>query len=222
MTQMPQRHRSRVIASRRLSSTGYELTLSRGGLEFDSGRLITIHGSDATQDRSYTISSGENEEHLQVLYRYIPTGKLTPYLIHLQAGDTVDISGPYGEFVVRDREKPMFFFATGTGVAPCHSYIRTYGEFDLTLVHGTRYAEDLFYREEFERYNYYPCVSGEDGAWFRGRVTEFFPTLDVGPNAHFYLCGANEMIFDMHSLLKDRGVDDSRIFTEAYYYRLYT
>jgi len=30
------------------------------------------------------------------------------------------------------------------------------------------------------------------------------------------------MIFDMQVLLKKRGVDDFRIFTEAYYYRLHS
>ncbi len=121
---------------------------------------------------------------------------------------------------MRDTARPAVFVATGTGVAPCRAFVRTHPGLDLTLVHGVRFAKNLYYREEWAPYAYHTCVSGEDAQTFRGRVTELCRGLDFGPEAHFYLCGANEMIFDVHALLRDRGVDDSRIFTEAYYYRL--
>lgn len=219
---MPQRHHSKVLEHRALSSEGYELTLDRDGMPFEAGRLITIHGRDPTEDRSYTLCSGESDEHLQVLYRMIPTGKLTPQLVKLKPGDDIEFSGPYGEFVVRDPSTPLVFCATGTGVAPYRAYLRTHKNLNATLLHGVRVAEDLFYREEFSRHPYHPCVSREDADAFKGRVTDFFRSFEFHPESHFYLCGANEMIFDMHTVLKERGVDDSLIFTEAYYYRLHS
>ena len=216
----PRRHRSRVVALRRTSPSACELTFERNGFEFQAGRLITVHGREPSHDRSYTIASGEQDEHLQILIRVIPNGKLTPVLARLKPGDPLEFSGPFGEFVIRDIAKPLLFVATGTGVAPCRSYVRTHPDLKLTLVHGVRAAEDLFYREQFESYPYFPCVSRETGTGFHGRVTSFFESFAFDRDSHFHLCGANEMIFDMQVLLRKLGVDDFHIFTEAYYYNL--
>lgn len=213
------RWRARVLDHRHLSPTGCELTLSRDGLAFRAGQLLTIHGRDVLEDRNYTIASGERDDCLQVLYRVIPAGKLTPQLAQLRPGDTVEVSGPYGEFVLRDATRPIVFIATGTGIAPCRAYVRTHAGLDLTVLHGVRRAEDLFYREDFAGRPYHPCTSAEAGPGYHGRVTDLSRTLAFPAGSHFYLCGANEMFYDMRDLLRARGVDSGCIFTEAYYYR---
>ena len=218
----PARFASRIVALEQISDSGYVLTFERRGLEFEAGRLLTIHGRVPTEDRSYTIASGEKDEHLQILFRHIPAGKLTPQLARKRPGDPIEFSGPFGEFTVRDPLHPVVFIATGTGVAPCRAYLRTHPGLPLTLVHGVRVAQDLFFRGEFEKARYLPCVSREAGTGFHGRVTDFFKTFDFDRGAHFHLCGANEMIFDMQVFLLNAGVDESNIFTEAYYYRLHS
>ncbi len=216
------RIRTRVVRHTRLSDTGYELVLERNDLAFDAGRLITLHGRDVTEDRSYTIASGERDEHLHVLYRYVPTGVLTPQLIELRENDTIELSGPYGQFVLRDSTRPIWFIATGTGVAPCRAYCRTHPDLALTLVHGVRTEEDLFYRTEFEPYAYHPCLSKQNNALFHGRVTDLLAAKALPMDAHYYLCGAYEMIYDVQAMLLDKGIDPSQIFVEGYYYRLET
>lgn len=212
---------SRVVSIKPLSQTGYEMQLERAGIAFKAGQLINIHGRDHFEDRSYTVCSGENDEFLTVLFRYIPSGILTPQLVDLKPGDAVKISGPYGEFTIRDPARPMMFFATGTGVAPCRAYLRTHPDLPVALFHGVRYAEDLFYKEEFRRIAYRPCVSRETEStdFTAGRITDLARSVEFPPDSHFYLCGANEMIYEMQELLEERGVDKSHIFTEAYYYR---
>lgn len=216
-----QKIKSRVIQIRQLSQTGYELLLERADLNFSAGQLINLHGRNHLEDRSYTICSGERDEHLTVLFRFIPTGILTPQLIDLRPGDDIFISGPYGEFIIRDRTRPMFFFATGTGIAPCRAYLRTDPHLHLSLFHGVRYPEDLFYRDEFSTITYRPCVSrATDAASYTpGRVTDLARAMNFPDGCHFYLCGANEMIYEMQELLATRGIPPSDIFTEAYYYR---
>lgn len=210
---------ARILRHRRVSPTAYELTLAREGLEFRAGQLLTIHGRNVTEDRNYTIASGERDEHLTVLYRLIPSGILTPQLAARVEGDSIEVSAPCGEFVLRDRTRPIVFIATGTGIAPCRAYLRTYPDLDLTILHGVRTAEDLFYREEFAGRPYFPCLSADDRVGFRGRVTEFSATFDFPAGAHFYLCGANEMFYEMRDLLTARGFRPDALFTEAYYYR---
>ncbi len=218
----PRMWTSHVIALNRLSETGYELVLARDGLPFQPGQLINLHGRNHLEDRSYTVCAGDRDEALVVLFRLIPSGILTPQLASLRAGDPVTVSGPYGEFILRDVQRPLFFFATGTGIAPCRSYLRSYANLDLTLVHGVRKSEDLFYRGEFTHIAYFPCLTGEPGTSgvFHGRVTDFARNRTFPEGSHFYLCGANEMIYEMQEILAEQGVPKDHVFTEAYYYRL--
>lgn len=209
-----------MLAHRALSPTARELTLSRDGLSFRAGQLLNVHGRGVEEERNYTIASGEQDDTLQLLYRVIPAGRLTPQLSALQAGDDIEVSGPYGEFVLRDRSRPIVFVATGTGIAPCRAYARTHPELDLTVLHGVRMAEDLFYRDEFAGRPYHPCLTAERGTGFHGRVTDLARTLPFAADSHFYLCGANEMFYDMRDVLEARGVPPQVVFTEAYYYRV--
>lgn len=217
---------SRICAVRalhRLSSTGYALELERDGLAFRAGQLINLNlpGGDPLDERSYTVCSGERDPYLQVLFREIPHGNLTPGLARLTPGDPVAVSGPFGEFTVRDRHHPSWFIATGTGIAPARAYVRSDAASRLTVVHGVRAAEDLFYREELLQHAqaYVACVSGGDGGDVRGRVTDWLANAKVPADGHFYLCGANEMIYEVRDRLEDRGVPPEHVFTEAYYYR---
>jgi ferredoxin-NADP reductase len=180
---------------------------------------LTIHGRSVTEDRSYTIACGEEDEQLHVLYRLIPNGALTPQLVRLQVGDTVPLSGPYGQFVLRDPMAPLVFIATGTGIAPCRAYARTYPGLNMTVYHGVRTCEDLFYRTELSAFAYHPCVTQGGDHVFKGRVTELIPTRPAPTDAHYYLCGAYEMIYDMRAHLLERGVPAAHIFMEGYYYR---
>ena len=210
---------TKVVATRQLSETGYALRLERHDLAFQAGMLLTLHSEDPTEDRDYTICSGVDDDSVEILYRYIPTGRLTSRLVELRPNDPVRFSAPYGRFTVQDSKRPIVFIATGTGIAPCRSYIRSNSNLDLTVLHGVRAKKDLFYAEEFSPYNFHPCVTqGAPGA-FTGRVTERLADLSLPGDAHYYLCGAYEMIFDVSNLLQERGVDPRHIFTEAYYYK---
>ena len=211
------RYSSRVVSSRQISPTAWELTFERCGLSLHAGQLVRLHDRAGLHHRSYTVASGEHDEHLQILYRHIPDGHLTPELVKLSPGDPLEVSGPFGEFVLRDRSRPLVFVATGTGLAPCLAYTRTYRDLNLTLLHGVRTVSDLFYREWFDGPRYHPCVSRENGAGFHGRVTALLPTLTFAPDTHFYLCGANAMIFEAQSLLESLGFTSDAVFNEAYY-----
>jgi len=213
------RFKTAVVDQRQLSDTGYELVLQRKELTFEAGRLLTIHGTDITEDRSYTIASGVDDPTLSVLYRLVPSGELTPKLVKLVPGDGLEISGSYGQFVLRDTTRPVYFIATGTGIAPCRAYVRTHRLSSLTILHGVRTAADLFFRDEFEPYHYIPCLSRESGAGYHGRVTDRLREMDLPSHAHYYLCGAYEMIYEAQALLLEQGVPPSHVFREGYYYK---
>jgi ferredoxin-NADP reductase len=212
---------SRVLKHQQFSETGFELILSREGMDYAAGHCIQVMGREETDSRSYTLASSPKEENLRVLYRLIPEGVLTPQLVQLKEGDPVQWSGPFGEFEVRDPSRPLVFFATGSGVAPCAAYVSDNPELNLTLYHGVQKACDLFYRNVFSSYTYYPCVTREEApGCYHGRVTSASASASFDPESHFYLCGSNEMIMDMYDLILGKGFDESVIFTEAYYRQL--
>ena len=217
--QEPKHFESAILKHRKLSETGYELTLERKGMPFTAGQLVSIHGEKATDERSYSVASGEPDDFIQILYRRISSGSMTPRLSELKEGDSIKLSGPYGQFTLRDPKRPVVFVATGTGLAPCRSYLRSHPDLNLTIVHGVRTEEELFYRDEFSSTDYHPCLSRVSDTEFSRRVTDFIGGAAFDPASHFYLCGAFEMIFDVHKLLLDKGVEDDAIFTEEYYYR---
>lgn len=83
-----------------------------------------------------------------------PPGKMSSYIFNLKAGDKVTISGPYGEFFIKETESEMCYVGGGAGMAPLRSHI-----FELfknlktgrkvTYWYGGRSLRELFYVEEF-------------------------------------------------------------------------
>ena len=221
MSENPQRYSSRVIELRQVSDRGYELMLERAGLTFQTGQELMLHGDEPSDDRQYSIASGEADEQVTILFRLIPEGMMTPKLVAKRPGDTIEFTGPFGSFVIRDFLSPMLFIATGTGVAPALSFVRTHSGLGMTLLHGVREEQDLFGREllEAECAPYIPCISQQpDSMHFQGRVTAKLAEMEWEPDTHFYLCGSNDMILEVRRQLRDRNVEDDSIVSEAYYF----
>ena len=53
----------------------------------------------------------------------IPPGLCSSYVFSLKPGDKVSISGPYGEFFIKDTEREMIYVGGGAGMAPLRSHI---------------------------------------------------------------------------------------------------
>jgi len=83
-------------------------------------------------------------------------GICSSYIFSRKPGDKVTISGPYGEFFIKDTNKEMMFIGGGAGMAPMRSHI-----FDLyktkntdrkaTFWYGGRSLRELFYVDEFRQ-----------------------------------------------------------------------
>jgi Na+-transporting NADH:ubiquinone oxidoreductase subunit F len=82
-------------------------------------------------------------------------GICSSYIFSRKPGDKVMVSGPYGEFFIKDTKREMMFIGGGAGMAPMRSHI-----FDLfhtkktdrkaTFWYGGRSLRELFYTEQFE------------------------------------------------------------------------
>lgn len=81
-------------------------------------------------------------------------GVASSYIFSQKPGDTVTISGPYGEFFIKENESEMIYIGGGAGMAPMRSHL--YHLFKtletgrkVTYWYGGRSRRELFYLEHF-------------------------------------------------------------------------
>ena len=57
------------------------------------------------------------------LWDQVPPGIASSYIFNLKEGDKVTISGPFGEFFVKNTEREMVYLGGGAGMAPMRSHL---------------------------------------------------------------------------------------------------
>lgn len=177
--------------------------------------------------RAYSIGSAPTQkEALEFYIAVVRDGALTARLAALREGDRLFAAPKItGTFTLHDvpADKNLLLVATGTGLAPYISMLRTPTTWQpgrsITVVHGVRYPQDLGYREELEslqrrrpEFTYLPAVSrpheGDGWQGLSGRVPRLFERgeipLDVERD-HVFLCGNPDMIDDLEKMLMGRG-----------------
>jgi len=187
---------------------------------FKAGQVIGIALEQNGPRRLYSICSGENDDELQILYKVVDEGYLTPQLSDLEIGDTIWITVPGGEFT--GSSNPAVWIATGTGIAPYYSMLRSDLGENKTLLHGNRYLEQFHFHDEFREVlgdNYIRCCSAEsDQGVYSGRVTDYLEEqsgLDL--DLKYYLCGGADMVVEARDILISKGIPFHNIISEIYF-----
>lgn len=84
-------------------------------------------------------------------------GICSSYVFGCKPGDKVTISGPYGEFFIKDTKKEMVYIGGGAGMAPLRSHLfhlfHTLKTTDrkVTYWYGGRTRRELFYIDDFRQ-----------------------------------------------------------------------
>lgn len=210
----------KIIEVRFLTESAFVLRFERGGLEFKPGQHIIVGLEGELNQREYSIYSGENDDCLEILLREVPDGDVSKQLKSCQPGDSLQVNGPFGSFGIEKFDlftRKHIFIATGTGISPFHSLVRSYPGIDYTLIHGVRYANEAYEKDEYDPGRYILCTSKEGKGAQKGRVTRFISSFPVKPEMLFYLCGNNNMIYEVSHILMDKGVPGEKILTEIYF-----
>ncbi|MBH9973068.1 MULTISPECIES: ferredoxin--NADP reductase [Commensalibacter] len=217
----------------------FSFTCTRtSSLRFENGQfcMIGIEVNDKPLLRAYSVASANYEEHLEFLSIKVPDGPLTSRLCHMKVGDTVLIGRkPTGTLVLPNLKpgRNLYFFSTGTGLAPFMSLIRdpeVYENFEkVVLTHTVRIKGELAYHNyilndlpnnEFlgeyvkEKLVYYPTVTREEFP-VRDRITTLIeneklfsdinlPVMDP-EHDRAMICGSPEMLAETKSILEKRG-----------------
>ena len=201
-------------------SSGIYLMGFKRTFEFEAGQVIGIALAEDGARRLYSICSGENEKEVWILYNVIDEGYLTRRLADLEADDTIWITEPRGEFTSSD--DPAVWIASGTGIAPFYSMLKSGRAANKILIHGNRYLEQFHFYDYFTELlgeDYTRCCSAEENEGvFHGRVTSFLEETPLpDPGLKYYLCGSAEMVVDTRDILIEKGVPFDRIISEIYF-----
>lgn len=210
----------KVKEIRKLTDEAFSIRLPKSRFKYHAGQHISLGIQGDYQSREYSIYSGENDEYLEVLVKEVKDGYFTPKLSKLKPGDLVEVNGPFGKFKIDDKkikDHKFVFIASGTGIAPFRSMVRTYPNLDYTLIHGVRYGSEAYDKQEYAADRHILCTSGDKTGKVHGRLTKYLKSADFEKNTQFYLCGNSNMIFDAIEVLKDKGFDRDQIHCEVYF-----
>lgn len=201
-------------------------------LAFTPGQFLSLttslNGKMVT--RAYSIASPPDSNRFELSLNRVKEGLLSPHLFELRTGDTIQVTGPHGSFVLKSPPRDSVFIATGTGVAPFRSMLHHHlvhgGRHEFKLLFGVRYEEGILYRGEFEQlerdhphFAFLPTLTRPSASWTgkRGRVQQHLEdVLGARRDVDVYICGLKEMVNDVRGRLKAMGFDRKQIVYERY------
>jgi Na+-transporting NADH:ubiquinone oxidoreductase subunit F len=163
---------------------------------------------------------------------HLPPGVGSSFIFGLKPGDKVTLSGPYGEFFVKDTDREMCFIGGGAGMAPMRSHIlhqllavKTHRK--MTFWYGARSVQEMFYDDEFreldelfDNFTYHVALSDpqpEDHwegmtGYIHQCVYEYYLKDHEDPTEiEYYLCGPPMMLKSVREMLYDLGVEPDMI-----------
>jgi Na+-transporting NADH:ubiquinone oxidoreductase subunit F len=159
-------------------------------------------------------------------------GICSSFVFSRKPGDKVTISGPYGEFFIKDTDKEMIYIGGGAGMAPLRSHIfhlfhTLKSNRKVSFWYGGRSVRELFYTEQFRKieeefpnfkYNIALSEPLPEDNWtgYKGFIHQVLLAnyLDHHPEPEeieYYFCGPPMMNAAVIKMLDDLGVPDENI-----------
>jgi Na+-transporting NADH:ubiquinone oxidoreductase subunit F len=162
----------------------------------------------------------------------VPPGIASSYVFNLKPGDKITVSGPYGDFHIKDTEREMVYIGGGAGMAPLRSHIFHLLKTENTkrkvsFWYGARSVKEMFYDEEFKdlekqfsNFKYQVALSdplpndnweGPIGFIHQVALDLYLKNHEDPTECEYYLCGPPMMISAVQKMLWDLGVEEDMI-----------
>ena len=171
------------------------------------------------------------------LWDQVPPGLASSYIFNLKPGDKVTISGPYGEFFIKDSDREMVYIGGGAGMAPMRSHLfhlfhtlKTGRK--VSFWYGARSVREMFYdeqfkqiQEEFPNFTYKVALSepmdednwtGHTGFIHQVLHDEYLAKHEDPTELEYYMCGPPPMINACDNMLDSLGVDKEMIAYDSF------
>jgi ferredoxin-NADP reductase len=195
-------------------------------------RLTAEDGYEA--QRSYSIASAPEDEHLVLTVERLREGEVSPYLVDvLRPGDQLELRGPIGGYFVWKESLggPLLLLAGGSGIVPLRSMLRhraaAHSSVAARLLYSSRSLDEVIYRQELELLNshnvevFFTLTREWPEGWngHRRRIDEELLreiSWSPGERPLVYVCGATAFVERAADLLVASGHDAGRIKTERF------
>jgi ferredoxin-NADP reductase len=195
-------------------------------------RLTAEDGYQA--QRSYSIASGPEDDHLVLTVERLDDGEVSPYLVdELIPGDQIELRGPIGGYFIWEESLggPLVLVAGGSGIVPLRAMLRHWAaggqDTQVALLYSSRTVTDVIYREELSRLDggnlsIHLALTREwptDWNGHRGRIDQQL-LADVSPppaqRPLVYVCGPTSFVEDIAQIFVEMGNEAGRIKTERF------
>ena len=165
-------------------------------------------------------------------------GICSSYIYSLKPGDKITISGPYGEFFVKDTPNEKMFIGGGAGMAPMRSHIfdlfktKHLKDTPVTFWYGARSRQEIFYEEDFteiesENSNFKFNIALSDAKpednWtgYTGFIHQvifdnYLKNHEAPEDIEYYLCGPPMMTAAVVKMLDSLGVPPENIMYDNF------
>ena len=170
-------------------------------------------------------------------FKAVNPGICSSYIFTLKPGDKITMSGPYGEFFIRETQNEMMFIGGGAGMAPMRSHI--FDQFltkrtnrKATFWYGGRSLRELFYIDEFEaiqkefpNFSFDVALSaplpednwtGKTGFIHQVIFDNYLKNHPNPEDIEYYICGPQVMSNAVIAMLESLGVSREMIFFDDF------
>lgn len=162
----------------------------------------------------------------------VPPGICSSYIFSRKPGDKITISGPYGEFFIKETDREMLYIGGGAGMAPMRSHIfhLFYTEKTTRKVsywYGARSMREIFYESDFRElekkfpnFSFHIALSepvpednwtGLTGFIHQVVYDEYLSHVEEPEDIEYYMCGPPMMNEAVQKMLYDLGVPEEMI-----------
>ncbi len=165
-------------------------------------------------------------------FKNVNPGVCSSYIFSRKPGDKVIVSGPYGEFFIKDTKNEMIYVGGGAGMAPMRSHIfhlfhtlKTGRK--VSYWYGARSKREVFYEDHFRSiekdfpnftFNIALSEPAKEDNWdgYTGFIHQvlydnYLRYHEEPEEIEYYMCGPPQMNSAVSNLLYDMGVPDEMV-----------
>jgi len=202
-------------------------------IAFQPGQWVSLKlpvGATPPLNRAYSMAApGTPSGELTLIFDRVPGGMGSNYLYTLKPGDTMHLSGPYGNFTLPQQlDRELLLIARYTGLVPIRCMLKqlyAQPQTHTTLLIAVAPSEDefLFHQEllslaaTYSRFRYLSLAApeGEQQGVDLAR-SMLRPLIEGTPKVIPMLCGTKGFVRPLRAYFVEAGYDRKEVKTETY------